>query len=53
MEPKLMAAHGPARSAGADAQAVVTALYQVHAVGLAIMAMPAASEGSVTVVPSN
>jgi DNA-directed RNA polymerase specialized sigma24 family protein len=39
MEPKLMAAHGPARSAGADAQAAVTALYRVHAVGLIRLAV--------------
>jgi RNA polymerase sigma-70 factor (sigma-E family) len=39
MEPKLMAAEGPARSAGADAQAAVTALYQVHAVGLIRLAV--------------
>jgi hypothetical protein len=34
MEPRLMAAQGPAGSAGADARAAVTALYQAHAVGL-------------------
>jgi RNA polymerase sigma-70 factor (sigma-E family) len=39
MEPKLMAAHGPARSAGTDAQAAVTALYRVHAVGLIRLAV--------------
>jgi RNA polymerase sigma-70 factor (sigma-E family) len=39
MEPKLMAAPGPARSQGADAQAAVTALYQVHAVGLMRLAV--------------
>jgi RNA polymerase sigma-70 factor (sigma-E family) len=39
MEPKLMAAHGPARSPDADAQAAVTALYQVHAVGLIRLAV--------------
>jgi RNA polymerase sigma-70 factor (sigma-E family) len=39
MEPKLMAAQGPARSRGADAQVAVTALYQVHAVGLIRLAV--------------
>jgi RNA polymerase sigma-70 factor (sigma-E family) len=39
MEPKLMAAQGPARSQDADAQAAVTALYQVHAVGLIRLAV--------------
>lgn len=34
-----MAAQGPARSQGADAQAAVTALYQVHAVGLIRLAV--------------
>jgi RNA polymerase sigma-70 factor (sigma-E family) len=39
MEPKLMAAQGPARSRGGDAQAAVTALYQAHAVGLIRLAV--------------
>jgi RNA polymerase sigma-70 factor (sigma-E family) len=39
MEPKLMAAKGPARSRGGDAQAAVTALYQAHAVGLIRLAV--------------
>jgi RNA polymerase sigma-70 factor (sigma-E family) len=39
MEPKLMAAQGPARSQGADARAAVTALYQAHAVGLIRLAV--------------
>lgn len=39
MEPKLLAAQGPARSRGADAQAAVTALYQAHAVGLIRLAV--------------
>jgi RNA polymerase sigma-70 factor (sigma-E family) len=39
MEPKLMAAQGPARSQDADARAAVTALYQVHAVGLIRLAV--------------
>jgi RNA polymerase sigma-70 factor (sigma-E family) len=39
MEPKLMAAQGPARSRGADAQVAVTALYQGHAVGLIRLAV--------------
>jgi RNA polymerase sigma-70 factor (sigma-E family) len=39
MEPKLMAAAGPARSRGADAHAAVTALYQTHAVGLIRLAV--------------
>ena len=34
-----MAAHGPARSEDAEAQAAVTALYQVHAVGLIRLAV--------------
>lgn len=34
-----MAAQGPARSAGADAQAAVTVLYQVNAVGLIRLAV--------------
>ena len=34
-----MAAHGPARSQDADGQAAVTALYQVHAVGLIRLAV--------------
>jgi RNA polymerase sigma-70 factor (sigma-E family) len=39
MEPKLMAAQGPAPSQGADARAAVTALYQAHAVGLIRLAV--------------
>jgi RNA polymerase sigma-70 factor (sigma-E family) len=39
MKPKLMAAQEPARSPGADAQAAVTALYQIHAVGLIRLAV--------------
>jgi RNA polymerase sigma-70 factor (sigma-E family) len=39
MEPKLMAAQGPARSRGADAQVAVTALYRGHAVGLIRLAV--------------
>jgi RNA polymerase sigma-70 factor (sigma-E family) len=39
MEPKLVIAHGSPRSAGGDAQAAVTALYQVHAVGLIRLAV--------------
>jgi RNA polymerase sigma-70 factor (sigma-E family) len=39
MEPKLAAAQEPARPQGADAEAAVTALYQVHAVGLIRLAV--------------
>jgi RNA polymerase sigma-70 factor (sigma-E family) len=39
MEPKLVTAEGPAPSQGGDAQAAVTALYQVHAVGLIRLAV--------------
>jgi RNA polymerase sigma-70 factor (sigma-E family) len=39
MEPKLMAGQGPTGSAGADARAAVTALYQAHAVGLIRLAV--------------
>jgi RNA polymerase sigma-70 factor (sigma-E family) len=39
MEPKLVAAQGSARSQGGDAEAAVTALYQVHAVGLIRLAV--------------
>jgi RNA polymerase sigma-70 factor (sigma-E family) len=39
MEPKLMAAQGPARPQGADARAAVSALYQTHAVGLIRLAV--------------
>jgi RNA polymerase sigma-70 factor (sigma-E family) len=39
MKPNLMAAQEPAWSPGADAQAAVTALYQVHAVGLIRLAV--------------
>jgi RNA polymerase sigma-70 factor (sigma-E family) len=39
MKPNLMAAQEPAWSPGADAQAAVTALYQIHAVGLIRLAV--------------
>jgi RNA polymerase sigma-70 factor (sigma-E family) len=39
MEPKLMAAPGPARPRDADARATITVLYQVHAVGLIRLAV--------------
>jgi RNA polymerase sigma-70 factor (sigma-E family) len=39
MESKLMTDQGPAFPQGADAQAAVTALYQVHAVGLIRLAV--------------
>jgi RNA polymerase sigma-70 factor (sigma-E family) len=39
MEPRLMAAEGRAQSQDTDARAAVTALYQVHAVGLIRLAV--------------
>jgi len=39
MEPKLLAAQGPARSQDTGARAAVTALYQAHAVGLIRLAV--------------